>query len=88
MKAEGDLYERVMRELDWSPRMRSRGVSIVEKNNTVVLTGEVENESERWAFDLAAQRALHGIRVVNQLTIAVPTEAATTDAEFRKRMRQ
>lgn len=86
-KKKLDLYEELMRELDWSPRLLSRGVSITDDGAAIVLTGEVESESERWGFELAAKRAMPARKVLNRLVVVPPTGVAGADAEFRKLMR-
>ena len=78
----GALRQKVMDELRWDPRMKSRNIRVDAFGNSILLTGEVSSFAEHWSVERAAARVSVDREIVNRLRIRVPSELTKTDAEL------
>jgi osmotically-inducible protein OsmY len=63
MKTDAQLQQDVIAELKWEPSVTSTDIGVEVKHGVVTLAGHVENFSEKWHAELAAQR-VSGVRAV------------------------
>lgn len=80
-RADRDLRDVVLRQLEWDPRVQSDDVSVKAKEGTVTLTGFVRTYTEKYAAENVA-KSVYGVRAVANDIEVKPT--TRTDPEIAR----
>jgi osmotically-inducible protein OsmY len=82
MKHDTEVYEGVLAELAWDPRVDQKEIGVVSTDGIVTLTGFVSTYAEKTAAERAAER-VSGVRAVaNDLAVRVPAALVRSDTEI------
>lgn len=83
-RADADIQEDVLAELDYDPRVEANEVGVRVKDGVVTLYGTVANYMQR----LAAQEGAHTVRgvkaVANELQVRLPQAGVRTDEDVAR----
>src|SRR4051812_37322775 len=88
MTEDEGLQLRVLKELEYDPRVDAARVGVAAKGGVVTLTGEVASLAERAAAEEAARR-VKGVRAIAQeVEVRLPHEKRRSDADIAGRALQ
>jgi osmotically-inducible protein OsmY len=81
-RTDEDIQREVLAELKWDARVQPNEIGVSVKDGVVVLTGEVDSFTKKWAAEQAAHR-VRGVTVVaNDIEVRLPHNAERTDADI------
>ena len=82
MKADKDLQQSVIHELDWDPTIDSSNIQVAVHAGAVTLRGHVQTYAELIAAQRAAAR-VYGVRAVaNELTVRLLSDQTRDDSDI------
>lgn len=82
MRADKELQENVIHELDWDPRIDSSNIQVAAHTGAVTLKGHVQTYAELIAAQRAAMR-IYGVRAVaNELIVRLPSDQTRDDSDI------
>jgi len=80
-RADRDLRDAVLRQLEWDPQVQSDDISVKAREGTVTLTGFVRTYTEKYAAEKVA-KSVYGVRAVANDIEVKPT--SRTDPEIAR----
>lgn len=87
-RSDHDIQTAVQDELDWTPDVDAAGIGVAVEDGAVILTGEVDQHSERLAAKRAARRVRGVSTVVDALTVHPKSSITITDTDVAREVRR
>lgn len=87
-RSDHDIQTAVQDELDWTPDVDAAGIGVAVEDGAVILTGEVDQNSERLAAKRAARRVRGVSTVVDALTVHPKASITITDTDVAREVRR
>ena len=81
-RADEDIQQDVLAELEWEPRVRSNEIGVIAKDGVVTLIGRVDTYLQRTAAQDAAHRVRGVKAVANEIEVQLPSAAERGDADI------
>lgn len=81
-ETDRDLRDRVLRQLEWDPQVRSKDITVAAADDAITLTGFVHSYAEKYAAEKAAE-AVYGVRAVAN-DIEVKPSTMRSDPEIAR----
>jgi osmotically-inducible protein OsmY len=84
MKSDIQLQHDVNAELQWEPAVHAARIGVQVQDGVVTLSGQVDNPTEKWHAERAAQRVMgvHGLSTALKVHLASPVQR--TDADIAR----
>ena len=84
MKTNSDLKNDVQNALKWEPSLKTSKIGVAVDDGIVILTGTVEDYSQKSEAEDAAKNVAGVMAVVEEIEVKTITWGVTTDAEIAK----
>lgn len=82
MRADKQLQQDVMKELDWEPRIAAAHIGVAAKDGVITLSGSVPSFSEKYEAVKTAKR-VYGVRaVVDEIEVKLPGRSERSDSDL------
>ncbi len=83
MQTDQAIASLIKHELRWDPRLSARPIHVCHDKGAVVVTARVPSVIEKWSIDQALEIVAREERVVNHVTVALPSNATRLDNDVR-----